>query len=245
LGRRLRAPSAVLAAGLLVSAMSAAGASAHPAVHGWALGANPCMAGGAVRVGHFSGIVRPARVGSCAQTTSDAANGTPPLIWHNGPAMATPSTGPVVVTPIFWSPAGHTLASSYKSVITRYITDVAAASGSHSNVFSTLPEYFGSNGAISYKVKLGAPITDTNPLPASGCTLNAKDRTAIYADNSGYDACLDDNQVIAETQGVVSAGGLPSTMRTSTSCSCQRASSRASTPDRPRPETTSARSTTS
>src|SRR5690349_22262065 len=117
-GRRLRAPLAVLAAGLLASAMSAAGASAHPAVHRASQAAAPCKVRGAVRVGHFSGIIRPARIGSCAQTTSDAANGTPPLIWHNGPVMGTPSTGPVVVTPIFWSPAGHTLPSAYRSLIT-------------------------------------------------------------------------------------------------------------------------------
>ncbi len=141
--------------------------------------------------------------------TSDAANGTPPLIFHGGPVMGTQSTGPVVVTPIFWNPAGHPMDSAYKSIITTYLAGVAKDSGLHTNVYSTLNEYFGSNGAISYQVKLGKPINDTNPLPANGCKVNGKDTKRIYADNSGYNACLDDDQVIAETNSVVNAHGLP------------------------------------
>ncbi|MDX6544258.1 MAG: hypothetical protein QOG02_32 [Gaiellales bacterium] len=208
-GRGLRATLTVLAVGLLATAVSAAaGVSAHATAHHSSLAPNACVSkvGGPARVGHFSGIVRavPVKAG-CVHNTSDAANGTPPLIWHDGPVMGTPSTGPVVVTPIFWSPAGHPMAGSYKNIITTYLADVAAASGHNSNVYSTLTEYFGSNGAINYQIKLGAPINDTGPLPADGCTLNAKDTRAIYADNSGYDACLDDDQVIAETDSIVAA----------------------------------------
>ena len=141
--------------------------------------------------------------------TDDAANGTPPLIWHKGPMMGTASTGPVVVTPIFWNPAGHPMTSSYKSIITSYLGDVAAASGTHTNVFSTLNEYFGSNGNISYQVRLGTPVNDTSPLPASSCNLNSRDTSGIYADGSGYDTCIDDAQVQNETESVVAARGLP------------------------------------
>jgi hypothetical protein len=148
-------------------------------------------------------------LGCQGQTTSDAANGTPPLLWGGGPVMGTASTGPVVVTPIYWNPAGHPMTSTYKNILTTYLGDVAAASGRTSNVYSTLTEYFGSNGAINYQLRLGVAINDTNPLPANGCILNAKDRSGIYADNSGYDSCLDDDQVIAETNNVVSARGLP------------------------------------
>jgi hypothetical protein len=122
--------------------------------------------------------------------------------------MGTPSTGPVVVTPIFWNPAGHPMTSSYKSIITTYLADVAAESGHRSNVFSTLNEYYGSNGSISYQLRLGTPIEDTNPLPADGCILNAKDTTGVYPDGSGYDSCIDDDQVIAETGGIVAARNL-------------------------------------
>jgi hypothetical protein len=113
------------------------------------------------------------------------------------------------VTPIFWNPAGHPMESAYKDIITKYLADVAAASGHNSNVFSTLNEYFGSNGTISYQLRLGSAINDTSPLPADGCILQSKDRSGIYADDSGYDACLDDAQVIAETSNVVSARNLP------------------------------------
>ncbi len=123
--------------------------------------------------------------------------------------MGTPSTGPVVVTPIFWNPSGHPMSSAYKTILKTYLKDVAVASGTHTNVFSTLTEYFGSNGNIQYKVKLGTPVNDTHALPANGCTVASNDTSNIYQDLSGYDACIDDNQVIAETNRVVTAQGLP------------------------------------
>ena len=207
MGRGLAATLTAVAVGLLTIAISAAGGSARAAVHVSSQASNGCVS--KARAGRFSGIVDAVELGCQANNTSDAANGTPPLIWHNGPVMGTPSTGPVVVTPIFWDPAGHPMTSSYKNIIAGYLGDVAAASGHNSNVFSTLTEYFGSNGAISYQLELGAPVDDTNPLPANGCNLNVKDTSGIYADGSGYDACLDDAQVIAETQNVVTAQNLP------------------------------------
>jgi hypothetical protein len=204
MGRRLGVSLSVFALGLIAIASGAAGASASGAAHGSAHTANGCTSK-SVRHGRFAGLVRAQEVGGC----SDAANGTPPLIWHGGPAMATPATGPVVVTPIFWDPADHPMTSSYKSIITNYLSDVAGASGTTGNVFSTLNEYYGSNGAISYQLRLGPVVNDTNPLPKSGCVVNSKDTTGVYADGSGYDACIDDAQVIAETQSVVSARNLP------------------------------------
>jgi hypothetical protein len=138
-----------------------------------------------------------------AQNTSDAASGTPPLLYNGGPVMATRSTGPLVITPVFWSPAGHPMSSAYKNIITTYLADVARASGSDNNVFSVPTEYYGTDGFVRYGIELGAPITDTHPLPADGCTVASTDTQGIYADNSGYNACLDDAQVIAEADRVV------------------------------------------
>jgi hypothetical protein len=162
-------------------------------------------------MGHFGGIIRAVSVkaGCQVHNTSDAAIGTPPLIFHGGAVMGTPSTGPVVVTPIFWNPAGHPMDAAYKNIITTYLAGVARDSGKHTNVYSTLNEYFGSNGAISYKIRLGTPVNDKNPLPANGCKVNGHDTKKIYADNTGYNACLDDDQVIAETNSVVNAKHLP------------------------------------
>jgi hypothetical protein len=189
----------------MVVAPAAAGASSL------ASRACPSKGHGAARVGRFGGIVHALPVrGSCEVIpASDAANGTPPLIFHGGPVMGTKSTGPVVITPIFWAPAGHPIPAGYENIITTYLAGVAAASGQNTNVYSTLSEYYGANGAIRYRIALGAPITDTSPLPTNGCKLSGQDQNRIYADNTGYNACLDDDQVIAETESVVTARGLP------------------------------------
>jgi hypothetical protein len=201
------------AASLLLGAtLSAAGSSAHAATSHTSQAANVCAAQvhQPARVGRIGGIVHAVQVNGCqVRGLSDAANGTPPLLFHGGAVMGTPRTGPVVVTPIFWNPSGHPMATGYKNILTTYLRDVAAASGTHTNVFSTLNEYFGSNGAIRYKVALGNPVNDTAPLPANGCTVAGNDTTKIYADGTGYDSCIDDDQVIAETDRVVTAQGLP------------------------------------
>jgi hypothetical protein len=163
------------------------------------------------RAGHIAGIV-PA-IGHCAgkatSITSDPAQGTPPLIFHGGSVMMTPSTSPLVITPIFWNPSGHTMSSAYKSLITTYLADVAAASGQNTNVYSVANEYSGNNGQIHYNISAGTAINDTNALPRSGCTLAATDRVGIYADGTGYNACLDDAQLQSQINSVTAARGLP------------------------------------
>jgi hypothetical protein len=208
-----RRPGRILVAGaaglLAAAALMAAGASAHATSRSTSeLG---CLSPGhgATRVGPRAGIVHAVKFGCRAHNTSDAANGTPPLIWHGGPMMGTPRTGPVVVTPIYWNPSGYPIPAGYQSIINGYLRGVAADSGTHTNVFSTLNEYFGSNGTIRYKVAFGTAVSDTNPLPANGCTVAGNDTTKIYADSTGYSACLDDDQIIAETDRVVTSRGLP------------------------------------
>lgn len=174
------------------------------------------------RTGHFAGLV-PA-IGPCPAVSaglnnrvsasdllnaSDPAVGTPPLLFHGGKVMMTQSTGPLTVTPIFWNPAGHPMANAYKNVIDTYITGVARESGLTSNVFSVATEYFGTNGQIKYRVRLGFPIDDTHALPASGCTVASTDTSGIYADGTGYNACLDDAQLQTEIDAVTAARGLP------------------------------------
>jgi len=152
-------------------------------------------------------------VGKCPsaaviRNASDPANGTPPLLFHGGSVMETPSTGPLVVTPIFWSPPGYPMSTSYKQLITTYLGTVGLASHQKTNVFSVLNEYYGINGQISYQIRLGTPLYDSNRLPANGCQVASTDTTGIYADNSGYSACLDDAQVQAEVDRVSTARGL-------------------------------------
>jgi hypothetical protein len=140
---------------------------------------------------------------------SSPANGTPPLIFHGGPVMMTPSTSPVTITPIYWSPAGHAMPFTYSSLINTYLTAVQRASGQTSNVFSVANEYSGTNGQIHYNVRMGAPLNDNDAMPASGCTVASTDTANIYADGSGYDSCLDDNQIQAEIDHITAVNGYP------------------------------------
>jgi hypothetical protein len=145
-----------------------------------------------------------------ASNASDPAisAGSPPLIFHGGSVLMTPST-PLTITPIFWNPSKTPLASSYTSLLTSYLNAVSAANGQNTNVFSVLNEYSGTNGQINYSVKLGTPINDTTRMPSAGCTVASNDTTGIYADGSGYSTCLDDFQVQTEMMKDISKKGLP------------------------------------
>jgi hypothetical protein len=157
----------------------------------------------------ISGLV-PA-VGKCSpiSSESDAASGTPPLLFHGGAVMMTPSSSPLVVTPIFWEPSSHPMNGRYIQIIEAYLEEVGLSSGQNSNVFSVLNEYYGTNGHIHYRMALGSPIYDTDALPTSGCTVAGTDTSEIYADGTGYDACLDDAQLQAEIDSVTGARHLP------------------------------------
>lgn len=203
-----------------MAALSAAGLMATTSTAMAASGACQSMGKGVPKSGHFAGIVGAVNQQTGCLTAKDqeiqgtanagdTASGAPPLIFHGGPVMGTSTTGPLVITPIYWNPSGYPMSSSYKTLITKYLSDVAAASGRTDNVFSIGSEYYGTDGTIQYKVQLGTPINDTNPLPPSGCKLMHADTAGIYADGSGYSACIDDAQVIAETNSVVSNAKLP------------------------------------
>ena len=194
-------------AGVLTATGSAAGGTAQ---------AGACASQLPAKMGRFSGIVHAQAIAgsSCA---SDPANGVPPLLWWGGPVMGTDLTGPITVTPIYWEPSGYFNPGDYRNLINQYLGDVAAASGTDSNVYSTATEYYGSNGSnsdptqntISYNIVLGTPIRDHNPFPHGGCTVGKLDKSGIYADGSGYTACLDDAQVTAEIQNLITALNLP------------------------------------
>jgi hypothetical protein len=213
-GRRLAAACATVA--LTASALAVVSSSSFAAPG--AAGASGCSSAvsGPSRVGGIGGLVHP--WGSGSACVSGAVSGfeppymgSPPLIFHGGPMMSTRATNDqLVVTPIYWEPSGSAFSASYKATITQYLTDLAHDSNKLTNVFSSLYQYAGSNGAINYKMSLGTPISDTDALPADGCVLASSDGTHIYADSSGYTHCLDDAQVKAETNAVVAGHSLPS-----------------------------------
>jgi hypothetical protein len=76
------------------------------------------------------------------------------------------------------------------------------------NVFSVSTEYYGNNGQIHYNVQLGTAFNDTDPI-TSGCTLESDDQSGIYADGTGYSACVDDAQLQAEVDSITAANKLP------------------------------------
>ena len=216
-----------LAAGGLLAMVAPTAASASPsstaAVTQCTVAAS--QVNSTARAHGIGGIVVAVGTSSTCQDPPRAAgpafNGTPPLLFNgrppicssspcdHGDVMSTRQTGPLVIVPIFWSPTGHAISSAYESIIDSYIRDVAAASGQLTNVFSVLTEYYGNNGSINYRFRAGPSIIATNALPANGCTLEAKDTTGIYADGSGYNACVDDAQLQAEVDSVTASNGLP------------------------------------
>jgi hypothetical protein len=221
----------ILAAGTLLAMVTPTVASATPSAS--ATSANPpCtisqnQVNSSARAQGIGGVIVAAGTSSTCQDPppppEPAFNGSPPLLFHgtpptsncffspcnDGDVMMTRQTGPLVITPIFWTPASHPMSAAYEQIIIRYLLDVALASGQDTNVFSVLNEYYGNNGKIHYNIRLGFPIFDTNPLPANGCTLEPADTSKIYADGTGYNACLDDNQLQAEVNSVTAARGLP------------------------------------
>jgi hypothetical protein len=100
------------------------------------------------------------------------------------------------------------MSDAYKSIITTYLQNVAKMSGQQQNVFSTLNEYFGTNGRIQYNIKVGPVVNDTNPI-SSTCTVEPVDTTGIYANGAGYGACIDDSVVSNEVDSVRTTLGLP------------------------------------
>ncbi len=136
-----------------------------------------------------------------------ADNNSPPLLINQG--VVTDTTGPVTITPIFWAPSGFTYPSNYQSLVLQFLNDIAAASGTTSNVFSVLTQYSDTHGNyVKYSFTTGAPIVDTTSYPTVGsCT---PDSGEVYADGTGYSACLTDTQIISELATVLNAQGLPS-----------------------------------
>jgi hypothetical protein len=191
-----------------------AGEQASASVASAACGSAPA------RVGAIGGIqwARPtgARANQCgaagarpATPPSPGIKGSPPLTFHNGPVAGTTTAGELTVTPVYWVPAGFSVPVAYKTLVNRYIADIAADSGNRSNVFSSLTEFTKSGGThLSYKVHAGTPITDAAAFPVNGCT---PDTGPIYNDNSGYTKCITNAQLLTEAGNFTTAHGLPKT----------------------------------
>jgi hypothetical protein len=126
----------------------------------------------------------------------------PPLTYQGGLVLT--GSGGLTVTPIYWEPSGgqYKFPSGYEDLINGYVADVAAASGSTSNVYSVATEYAqtvnGDKTGISYDIMAGTPVTDTGDLPGDGCPID-----------SGFTACITDAQLRTELGRVTKSQNLP------------------------------------
>ncbi|HEY2310152.1 MAG TPA: hypothetical protein VGH46_03435 [Gaiellaceae bacterium] len=171
---------AVLGA-LVLGVTAAAGASASPArapISGvvWHAGATPNKAE----------LHRTVTAGAIGENDIALQRSpcTPPLCW----VMRTNRT-----YAIYWVPSGQTVQAGYEDAINQYLTDVAAASGSQSIVYSVATQYYDSTGYISTQSTFGGAYVDTDPFPASGCQATP--------------TCLTDSQLQTEIQKVITANG--------------------------------------
>ena len=133
------------------------------------------------------GVVPHAGLHASRQADPPTSRGTGPVVYHDGQVMQTNTA-----YAIYWSPSGFS-DPSYESLINRYFSDVAAASGSPSNVYSVPTQYYDNNGAIRYKSTFGGAYIDTDPFPPSGCGQAS--------------ICLTDAQLQAEIQTVLMRQG--------------------------------------
>jgi hypothetical protein len=174
-------------------------------------------------VNHLNGIIpppigvqqqvqsMPTSQSSASSTNPNCPTCNPPLLFKAGePVMGgiTSIPGHVTITPVYWAPAGYSFSASYKQIIDGYLANVAAASGSNTNVFSVATQYYqqyplgSASKYIQYSIAAGREIDIADPFPAqggsSGCTADA-----------GYQACVTDGALQSEVQSIRAAYGLP------------------------------------
>jgi hypothetical protein len=117
------------------------------------------------------------------------------LSYHGGPVMHTNKT-----FAIYWVPSGYSVSANYQSVITKYFRDVAASSGSTSNVYYSTTQYYDNTGGnILHSSTFGGAYLDTSAFPASGCSDSVSQTTV----------CLSDAQLQAEVNRVASLNNWP------------------------------------
>ncbi len=122
-----------------------------------------------------------------------AAGSQTPVVYHGGPVMS----GGVTVHLIFWKPTGFQYHdANYESDIVGFFNDVAADSGTTTNIFSVLPQFGDSNGPGQYNISVDT-INDANDFPT----------TDNCASVNGIPTCLTDHQVQAEVDHVIQTSG--------------------------------------
>lgn len=120
------------------------------------------------------------------------------LAYHTGGSV---QTGTHTTYAIYWNPDGSTSSSAYQSTINTYFQNVAAATGSTSNVYYSDTQYYQTAGNtttnISYSESFGGSKVVTDSPVGTGCTSTA----------GGTLGCISDAQIQAEVQKVAASLG--------------------------------------
>ena len=128
------------------------------------------------------------------------------------------TTSPVTVTLIYWDPAGYVFTPensvTYPSVLNRFVTDIAKASGTY-DIFSVLNQYTDGQGhAVQNQFVAGKPITVTTAFPAAnasdGCT---PDDAPVYSNGNSNTVCVTDQAVTKELASVEAANKLSANLK--------------------------------
>ncbi len=139
--------------------------------------------------GHFT-----ARSSTARFAAPPADNGT--LTYKGGPVLHAE-----IPYLIFWDPSGAITATE-KTNLERYFADTAAASGTSLNIYGVDRQFTDTTGFADYNQSWSSThaLSDSHAYPTSSqCTEHQTYETA----------CLNDSQIQAEVQGLVTANGLP------------------------------------
>jgi PKD repeat protein len=138
------------------------------------------------------------------------SGGDPPLVNQGGPAVgANGVPGANTVHAIYWAGAGTPVAFApgYEAGVNKYFDDVAAASGTPSNVYALATQYTDGQLAgsphLHYAVRTAAPVSAGDAYPSSGgCTPDS-------GHGESYSACITDAQIHTELASLQSKDSLP------------------------------------
>jgi PKD repeat protein len=128
-------------------------------------------------------------------TPSGQAAPTSNLEYHGGPVMHTNKT-----YSIYWKPPAYAsdYASGFRTLVDRYLADVAVDSGQRSSVYAANTQYYdNTTGHILHSSIFGGSLTDTTSFPSATC---------LAAPSS---QCITDAQIKTELNGFLTANGLP------------------------------------